>query len=150
MLQLKNLSIIESLDALSHIPPGKILINTINAHSYNTAQKDVLFAEALQNGDYLIPDGASIVKACRWLKANSRPTERVAGWDLFEYEMRAPSGSPKGEGTVCEPRGTTCESGIESGGLKMEGVELCSWDLRKRFFRSSANACPRYIPSGKS
>ena len=118
MLQLKNLSIIESLDALSHIPPGKILINTINAHSYNTAQKDALFAEALQNGDYLIPDGASIVKACRWLKANSRPTERVAGWDLFEYEMRAPSGSPKGEGTVCEPRGTTCESGIESGGLK--------------------------------
>ena len=74
--------------------------------------------EILQNGDYLIPDGASIVKACRWLKAKSRPTERVAGWDLFEYEMRAPSGSPKGEGTVCEPRGTTCESGIESGGLK--------------------------------
>ena len=102
MLQLKNLSIIESLDALSRIPPGKILINTINAHSYNTAQKDVLFAEALQNGDYLIPDGASIVKACRWLKAKSRPTERVAGWDLFEYEMRAPSDSPKGEGTVCE------------------------------------------------
>ena len=96
MLQLKNLSIIESLDALSHIPPGKILINTINAHSYNTAQKDVLFAEALQNGDYLIPDGASIVKACRWLKANSRPTERVAGWDLFEYEMRAPPAPPRG------------------------------------------------------
>ena len=38
-------------------------------------------------GDYLIPDGASIVKACRWLKAKSQPTERIAGWDLFEIEM---------------------------------------------------------------
>jgi len=111
MIKLKDLNIIESLDALSRIPPGKILINTINAHSYNTAQKDALFAEALQNGDYLIPDGASIVKACRWLKAKSRPTERVAGWDLFEFEMGVPAGFPKVEGTVCEPGG-------ESDGMK--------------------------------
>ena len=66
---------------------GKTLINTINAHSFNTAQKDALFAEALANGDYLIPDGASIVKACRWLKAKSQPKERIAGWDLFMFEM---------------------------------------------------------------
>ena len=38
------------------MPSGKVLINTINAHSYNTAQKDALFAEALLKGDYLIPD----------------------------------------------------------------------------------------------
>ena len=63
------------------------LINTINAHSYNTAQQDLLFAEALQQGDVLIPDGASIVKACRWLNAKSKPKERIAGWDLFEFEM---------------------------------------------------------------
>ena len=36
---------------------------------------------------FLIPDGASIVKACRWLKAKSQPKERIAGWDLFEFEM---------------------------------------------------------------
>ena len=77
----------ESREALNDIPQGKVLINTINAHSYNTAQKDVLFAEALKNGDYLIPDGASIVKACRWIKAKSNPKERIAGWDLFEFEM---------------------------------------------------------------
>ena len=88
MVRLRDLNIIESRDALYAIPKGKKLINTINAHSYNTAQKDKLFAEALMNGDYLIPDGASIVKACRWIKAKSRPTERVAGWDLFEYEMK--------------------------------------------------------------
>lgn len=67
MLRLKDLTLVEDRNALSRIPCGKVLINTINAHSYNTAQKDVLFAEALQNGDYLIPDGASIVKACRWI-----------------------------------------------------------------------------------
>lgn len=70
------------------LPRGKILINTINAHSYNTAQKDALFAEALLNGDALIPDGASIVKACKWLNAKSQPIERIAGWDLFVFEMR--------------------------------------------------------------
>lgn len=87
-LKLKDLQLIESRDGLRAIPDGKVLINTINAHSFNVAQKDPLFAEALLGGDYLIPDGASIVKACRFLKAKSRPTERIAGWDLFEYEMQ--------------------------------------------------------------
>ena len=70
------------------MPKGKLLINTINAFSYNNARKDALFAEALTKGDVLIPDGISIVKACRWLKAKSQPVERIAGWDLFEYEMQ--------------------------------------------------------------
>ena len=87
MLRLKDLSIVESTEQLKGIPDGKVLINTINAHSFNVAQKDEAFAEALRNGDYLIPDGASIVKACRWLKAKSQPKERIAGWDLFEFEM---------------------------------------------------------------
>lgn len=87
-LKLKNLNILPSQAALGELPAGKLLINTINAHSYNTAQKDVLFAEALLKGDVLIPDGASIVKACRWIKAKSQPQERCAGWDLFCFEMR--------------------------------------------------------------
>lgn len=64
-----------------------MLINTINAHGYNTALKDSLFAETLQKRYVLIPNGASIVMACRWLKAKSQPTERIAGWDLSEIEM---------------------------------------------------------------
>ncbi|MGO5243411.1 WecB/TagA/CpsF family glycosyltransferase [Hallella faecis] len=88
MIRLKDLCILESKEALASIPQGKKLINTVNAHSFNTAKKDKLFAEALMKGDYLIPDGASIVKACRWIKAKSRPKERIAGWDLFEFEMR--------------------------------------------------------------
>ena len=87
MLKLKSLQIVPNRKALAQIPAGKVLINTINAHSFNTAQKDNLFAEALTKGDYLIPDGASIVKACKWLKAKSRPKERIAGWDLFKFEM---------------------------------------------------------------
>lgn len=87
MLKLKELTITGNKKKLSQVPQGKFLINTINAHSYNTALKDPLFAEALQKGDVLIPDGASIVMACRWLKAKSQPTERIAGWDLFEMEM---------------------------------------------------------------
>ena len=87
MLRLSDLAILESKATLVDIPSGKKLINTINAHSFNTAQKDDLFAEALRNSNYLIPDGVSIVKACRWLKCKSQPKERIAGWDLFEFEM---------------------------------------------------------------
>lgn len=88
MLRLKELTIKESNAALAKLPEKKLLINTINAHSYNTALKDPLFAEALMNGDVLIPDGASVVMACKLLKAKSQPTERIAGWDLFEFEMK--------------------------------------------------------------
>ena len=119
MLKLSELDIVESREALRLIPDGKVLINTINAHSFNVAQRDELFAEALRTGfeppltpplrkegttnggdplrkegttnvcvKYLIPDGASIIKACRMLKAKSLPKERIAGWDLFAFEMQ--------------------------------------------------------------
>ena len=87
MFCLKSLNILGSKAELASLPEGKLLINTINAHSYNTARKDSLFAEALTNGDVLIPDGVSIVKACKWIKAKSLPKERIAGWDLFSFEM---------------------------------------------------------------
>ena len=87
MFCLKSLDILGSKAELASLPEGKLLINTVNAHSYNTARKDSLFAEALTNGDVLIPDGVSIVKACKWIKAKSQPKERIAGWDLFSFEM---------------------------------------------------------------
>ena len=87
MFRLKDLNILGSKAELALLPEGKLLINTINAHSFNTAKNDKLFAEALTNGDALIPDGVSIVKACRRIKAKSQPKERIAGWDLFEFEM---------------------------------------------------------------
>ena len=87
MFCLKSLNILGSKAELASLPEGKLLINTVNAHSFNTAKKDQLFADALTNGDVLIPDGVSIVKACKWIKAKSQPKERIAGWDFFEFEM---------------------------------------------------------------
>lgn len=85
MIRLKTVSLLRHKSELSTLPDGKLLINTINAHSYNNAQKDPLFAEALLRGGALIPDGESIVLAFRWLRHEH--IERIPGWDLFEYEM---------------------------------------------------------------
>ena len=84
-LQLKETNILAFQKDLAKLPSRKLLINTINAHSYNTAQKDPAFAEALLKGDVLIPDGASIVKAVKFLRGET--IERTAGWDLFVFEM---------------------------------------------------------------
>lgn len=86
-LRLRDLDILQEKGMLASLPDGKLLINTINAHSYNTAQKDALFAEALSKGDVLIPDGAPIPWACRFLGHKNPPKSRCAGWDLFEFEM---------------------------------------------------------------
>ena len=86
MLRLKTISLLGHPGELDTLPEGKLLINTINAHSYNTARKDAAFAEALLKGDALIPDGASIVLAFKLLRHEK--IERIAGWDLFQYEMK--------------------------------------------------------------
>jgi N-acetylglucosaminyldiphosphoundecaprenol N-acetyl-beta-D-mannosaminyltransferase len=56
MLRLQELDIVESKEQLALIPEGKVLINTIYAYSYVVAQRDDLFAQALVNCDYLMPD----------------------------------------------------------------------------------------------
>ena len=84
-VSIKNLILYQHHADLINLPAGKLLINTINAHSYNMAQKDTLYAEALMNGDVLLPDGEGIVKAVKWVKREK--IERIAGWDLFMFEM---------------------------------------------------------------
>ncbi|MBR4650927.1 MAG: WecB/TagA/CpsF family glycosyltransferase [Prevotella sp.] len=88
IIRLKSQKLLHSKAELDALPGGKLLINTINAFSYNNAQKDEAFAMALVNGDVLIPDGMSVVKACQWLGNPDAPKERVAGWDLFMHEMK--------------------------------------------------------------
>ena len=85
MLRLKTISLLGHRSELDALPEGKVLINTINAHSYNTARKDAAFAEPFLTGDALIPDGASIVLAFKFL--SHKNIERIAGWDLFLHEM---------------------------------------------------------------
>jgi len=85
-MYLKYRPILHHRSALNDLPDRKLLINTINAHSYNIAQKDALFAKALAMGDVLIPDGVSIVLAVMLLKKIR--IQRIAGWDLFFFEMK--------------------------------------------------------------
>lgn len=85
MFTIKTLSLLKHKADLSLLPEGKLLINTINAHSYNTTQKDRQFQKALLKGGALIPDGVSMVLALKWLKGEK--IERIAGWDLFRFEM---------------------------------------------------------------
>ena len=87
IIRLKRQKLLRSKEQLDKLPEGKLLVNTINAFSYNNARHDREFAEALAHGDVLIPDGMSVVKACQWLGNPQAPLERVAGWDLFVHHM---------------------------------------------------------------
>jgi N-acetylglucosaminyldiphosphoundecaprenol N-acetyl-beta-D-mannosaminyltransferase len=71
---------------LQTIDQPKVLISTMNAHSFNTVQKDVDFDNALQNSDILLPDGISVVWAMRLLTGEK--LQKIAGADLFFYEMK--------------------------------------------------------------
>lgn len=73
----------EDLDQLSNT--NKLLINTINAHSYNISQKDSRYEKALLNSNVLIPDGISVVWAVKWL--TGKKLKKIAGADLFSYEL---------------------------------------------------------------
>ena len=70
---------------LLFIPNQKFLITTINAYSYNLAQEDGEFAEALYKSDILLPDGISIVFAQYFL--TGKTINKIAGADLFHFEL---------------------------------------------------------------
>lgn len=71
---------------LVDIHQPKVLINTLNAHSYNTLQKDKIFGKALLDSDVLLPDGISVVWATRLL--TGKKIHKIAGADLFNFEMK--------------------------------------------------------------
>jgi N-acetylglucosaminyldiphosphoundecaprenol N-acetyl-beta-D-mannosaminyltransferase len=61
MFLLKDVTILKNKKALRDLPKGKLLINTINAHSYNTALKDNFFSEA--SSETLYSFGISVRKS---------------------------------------------------------------------------------------
>ncbi|MBR1706876.1 MAG: WecB/TagA/CpsF family glycosyltransferase [Bacteroidales bacterium] len=87
MLKLKDVKLVGSRSELEGQPWRKELVNTINAYSYVMAQKDAAFAEALSKGDLLVPDGVGAIRGARIVGAPV-PQERIAGYDLFDLEMR--------------------------------------------------------------
>ena len=86
-MKIKELPLVRSRAEMASWPEGKFLIDTVNAHSFVVAQQDGDFASALLRSDALLPDGLPIVKACRWLGTENAPDEKIAGADLFAYEM---------------------------------------------------------------
>lgn len=85
MFNLKTINTLRNLNDISSKEKKSILINTINAHSYNVAKKDQQFAKVLLQSDYVLPDGQSIIWAKRILSGNK--LTRIAGFDLFQWEM---------------------------------------------------------------
>lgn len=83
-IRLKTTNLLKNLNEIS-LDKKNIQINTINAHSYNVAQKDTTFAKVLLQSDYLLPDGQSVVWAKKFL--SKEKLTRIAGYDLFLWEM---------------------------------------------------------------
>ena len=65
---------------------SRVMINTMNPHSYILAKKDSRFREALLKSDVLIPDGIGIVIAA-WILKFKR-IHKIAGADLHEYLLK--------------------------------------------------------------
>lgn len=71
--------------SLNAINQQKTLINTLNAHSFNTLHSDEDFNTALHHSNVLLPDGIGVVWAMRLL--TGQKLRKIAGADLFFYEM---------------------------------------------------------------
>jgi N-acetylglucosaminyldiphosphoundecaprenol N-acetyl-beta-D-mannosaminyltransferase len=77
---------------LSHISIGDSVgwLACLNPHSYATSLKDREFSAALQDADWLVPDGIGVVLASAWLGGQIRT--RITGSDIFvELQRQLPS-----------------------------------------------------------
>ena len=81
---LKNLEKLIVANKTLDLPNEKLLITTLNAHSYNVAKSDAGFLKALQSSDVLLADGIGVVLGYRLL---GKSVQKMAGADLFYYEM---------------------------------------------------------------
>ena len=61
------------------------IISCLNPHSYAVARRDAEFFAALRGSDWLVPDGAGVILAGRWLGLQFK--ERVTGPDVFMATM---------------------------------------------------------------
>lgn len=61
----------------------KLVINTINAHSYIVANNDYDFEKALVASDILLPDGEGIVYMTKYIKGEN--INKIAGADIHSH-----------------------------------------------------------------
>ncbi|UJP63388.1 WecB/TagA/CpsF family glycosyltransferase [Mongoliitalea daihaiensis] len=63
----------------------KIIVNTINPHSYCVAKSDSIFRKSLLDSDYLIPDGIGIVLATKFIYG--KRIKKISGFDLHKFTL---------------------------------------------------------------
>ncbi len=74
-------------DSLFNIKIDKrYIINTINAHSFCIAKKDIRFENALNNSDILLPDGSSMTLASKVLI--DKKISKIAGFDIHKHLLK--------------------------------------------------------------
>lgn len=62
-----------------------IVVNTLNAHSFITAEKDIEFKKALLESNILVPDGIGITIALKLFKKQN--LKRLTGWDVHQFYL---------------------------------------------------------------
>jgi len=76
------------IDNLESIKLDKrLIINTINPHSYIIAENDEIFKNTLLDSDILLPDGVGITKAVFLLKG--KWINKIAGMDIHNYLIKS-------------------------------------------------------------
>ncbi|WP_066627106.1 WecB/TagA/CpsF family glycosyltransferase [Labilibacter marinus] len=65
---------------------NKVVINTLNGHSYTVAKKDKQFREALKKSDILLPDGEAVVFGAKTLLGSK--IQKIAGYDMFTHLLK--------------------------------------------------------------
>ena len=78
-----NYKIAESLPVIDF--NKKIVVNTINAHSFSCALKDKTFKAALEQSDFLTPDGVGVTLALKLFK--NLKVKKFAGWDTHSFYL---------------------------------------------------------------
>ena len=70
---------------LKAVARKKVIINTLNPHSYVVAKKDLAFSSALKGSDLLVADGAGTVLGIK--HTHNIDIHRIAGFDVFRMLM---------------------------------------------------------------
>ncbi len=71
--------------SLQEIPTSKTVVNTINPHSWVTAESDQEFKDALLCSDTLVPDGVGVIMGTSWIC--KQPMRKLAGADLHQMVL---------------------------------------------------------------
>ena len=78
---------VRSRKEMENWPEGKFLVAAVNYRTFAISRGDIMLSSSLLEADALLPDGADIVKACKWLKLPDAPEEKIDGADVVYFEL---------------------------------------------------------------